>query len=289
MNNPTPVSTSSKNEHGEVDAIQIILLIWKRKLWIFSATVLAAIAGVIYAMLSPPVYVSEATISLRETGKTSDASRIFSQLGGMGGMVASQLGIGNTSLNKIEIILKSYDLTETVVTKNNLMPVLFPDSAKAPTLRGAVEMLRRSLISVVLDPKVSVIRISVKYKDPEMAKRLADYYLIALNDRIRSNVIRDAEVNREFLEKQLTNTFDPILREKLQNMIGMEIEQSMMVSSQAFEIMEKPMLPLQKAKPKKKIIVVLSILAGFFLSILWIFADNLLAKFKSALAGVEVR
>lgn len=261
-------STAERGRSGEVDALRLILGLWRRKSWIILCTTVVSLAGLLYAMLSPPVYLSQATIGLKEAGKGNDASRIFSQFGGMGGMMAAQLGLGSTNLAKVDILLQGHELAEDVITRNGLLPVLFPDSAERPPLRRAVEILRRKILRVEPNAKSSVILVGCEFRDPALAKRLVEHYLDALNDRIRGDVIRDAEVNREYLGRQLANTLDPVLREKIQSMIGMEIEKSMLVSTQAFEILEKPVEPLLRLKPKKKVILVMSFLLGFALSVL---------------------
>ena len=296
MDNPVESGPKRRYLEGEeIDFSRLYFQLWRFRLFILLGTLVATLLGLAYGMLATPVYRSQATIALKEAGKGNDASRIISQFGGMGGMVASQLGLGNTSLNKVGVILKGYELAEAVVSGNNLMPVLFAeqwnpkvgawvakDSSQAPTLRQGAEIMRRGILSVVLDVKTNMIFVGANFSDPVIAKQFVDYYLAALNAKIRSDVIRDAEENREYLERQLNITMDPILREKIQNMIGMEIEKSMLVSSQAFEILEKPMAPLERAKPKKKIILILSFLIGAFASITAVLAWSGMAGLRGA-------
>lgn len=275
-----------------VEVASLLASVWKHRKWVAGCTIVLTALGVLRAMTARPVYTSQAIIALKESAKGGDASRFFSQFGGMGGVVASQLGLGNTNLDKIEILLKSHELSETVISEHNLMPLLFPmkwdaeknawkgNSSKIPTLRDGVRRLRQDCLSVSLDGKKGVIKVGANFRDPVMAKKLVDYYLIALNNRIRQNVIRDAETNRDYLEKQVASTLDPILREKIHTMIGFEIEKAMLVSSQAFEILERPVVSIERARPKKKQIVVLSFLAGLFLSFLAIFTGNVIRVLK---------
>jgi hypothetical protein len=76
-----------------------------------------------------------------------------------GGLVATQLGFGNTNLDKIEIILKGHELAESVIVKNDLMPILFPQQwdktkrawkskniSEIPTLRDGVIRMREEIL-----------------------------------------------------------------------------------------------------------------------------------------------
>ena len=69
-------------------------------------------------------------------------------------------------------------------------------------------------------------------------------------------------MNREYLQRQLTVTQDPAVAEKIQSMMAFEIEKSMLVNYQAFEVFAKPVVPYQRTKPKRKFLVILSFMLG---------------------------
>jgi len=104
----------------EIDLIQIILTLWNYRKWIAIGTGGITFIGLLYAFLASPVYYAEAIIAPKETQKNRGTSSLFSQFGGFGGLVASQLGLGNTNLDKIEIIAKGRELAKTVIEQNNL-------------------------------------------------------------------------------------------------------------------------------------------------------------------------
>jgi hypothetical protein len=60
-----------------------------------------------------------------------------------------------------------------------------------------------------------------------------DYY-------IKRDVQNDAKNNVDYLESQLFTVADPLLREKIQGMIASEIEKAMVVSREAFKVIDKP-------------------------------------------------
>jgi LPS O-antigen subunit length determinant protein (WzzB/FepE family) len=93
-----------------------------------------------------------------------------------------------------------------------------------------------------------------------------DAFLEELNRKIRDEVYKDAEINRAFLEAQIVATHDPLIREKIQHMIAVEIEKAMLVGSKSFDVLEKPVVPLYRLRPKRKKIMVLSVILGFFLA-----------------------
>lgn len=296
------LASMAELEEEGLDLARALVAIWARKFWVLGCTALFTVMGILYAVVTPEVYNAQAIIALKESGKNVDPSRIFSQFGGLGGMVASQLGMGNASLEKIEIILKGHELAEAVIRTNNLMPALFPHQAsfdsldaagtasgKKPTIRTGIGILRKRILGVSLDPKRKTITIGASFRNPAMAKNLVDWYLDELNNRMRNDVVEEAEINRAYLEKQLSLTSDPVLMEKIHSMIAMEIEKFMLVSSKAFEVLEKPIVPIKPSKPRRLRIVVIAMILGIFTSIAGIFLSGTLGSLRGTMMDASQR
>ncbi len=268
------------NQQEEIDLLEIISNLWQHRKQIIFGTAVFSLIGILYAMLATPVYHSEALITPKESQKSGGAASLLTQFGGAGGLVASQFGIGNTSLNRIEIIVKGRELAENVINNNNLMPYLFPemwdtskkewkvkDTAAIPKLRSGIELLRGKHLVVLVNSKNNTITLGINFPNATLAEKINNYYLVALNNKVREDVVRDAESNRVFLEASAKSTSDPLILEKIQNLAAVEIERMMLVNSQSFDILEKPVLPLSPVKPKRKLIIIISIFAGLFVSI----------------------
>jgi LPS O-antigen subunit length determinant protein (WzzB/FepE family) len=100
---------------------------------------------------------------------------------------------------------------------------------------------------------------------------------------MRNDVVVDAENNRQYLESQLNNTFDPVLKEKIHGMIAMEIEKFMLVNSRAFDVLESAVVPIKRAKPRRVRIVLISVIFGLFGSMAGVFLFQALRDFKNAI------
>ena len=170
---------------------------------------LSGVAAIICSLLLTNIYRSEATIDLRDE---QNGPSPLGSIGGLGGMVASQLGIGGGgSLEKIEAVLKSRDLSVRVIDKYNMMPMLFSDiwdanqkiwlSEKPPTMQDGLAKIK-SLLSVKAYIKKSLITVGVELENPETAKKMVDYYLTELSTTLREEVIRDAVENMRFFREQ---------------------------------------------------------------------------------------
>lgn len=269
---------------GEIAVAKLIRMFFRHKKFIIAWTFIVALSGAVYAMLAAPIYNSAATIALRESEKNSDASRLLSQIGGVGGMAVSQLGLGGHSMDRVEIVMNGYELSEALVVKHDLLPVLYPKlwdkkkkawkvkkASQTPTVRGGADLFRKKLLGVSLDAKKRVFRVSVNTYDSTLAKRLVDLYLTELNTRLRDEVIDDAETNREYLERQLAATLDPLLKEKIIGMIGFELERGMLVDSHTFAVLERALVPVKRSSPRRFRILALAIIMGLVSSAFLVF------------------
>jgi uncharacterized protein involved in exopolysaccharide biosynthesis len=284
-------ASSPKRKEDEIDLVSVFANLWDHRKYILAGTALTALLGLVYALIATPVYNSQAILGLKER-EGSDGGRL-SQLGGVGGLFASQLG-GGTSLDRLEVILRSRELASEVITENDLLPALYPkawdwqrgewkEKKTAPTVRNAAERLKGDMLRVTSDIKKGLITVSIDAADPVLAKRLVDYYLTGLNARVRSYAMANAEANRLYLEKQMARTVDPVLQEKISDLISYEIEKSMLASSTAFDVLEKPVVPLLRKSPKRKQILILSVLIGLVLSSAGVFAWRGVQGIRAAL------
>ena len=218
-------------------------------------------------------------------------------LGGLGGILANEFGLGGGGeADKIEVLLKSRQLAQLVVEKHNLMPLLFEDKwdqqkkawkeNPAPTLQDAYRLLSKSLLKVARDRKTDVITVSVEHKNPEFARSVVDYYLTELSEGLRAKVLKDAQENMRFLTEQLERTTDPLLREKIYNMLAKEIEKDTFARAQnyfGFYVLDPPIAPdlNKQVKPKRSMICILSVVVAFFVAVFLAFFLDYLNRLKT--------
>jgi hypothetical protein len=99
-----------------------------------------------------------------------------------------------------------------------------------------------------------------------------------LNQYIREDIQHSAGANVKYLDSRLINVADPLLREKVQSLIASEIEKMMVVSKEAFQVVD-PVATGRSFKHKKLYPIALGF-GLFMLSVLWV-------VFAHAFAGAE--
>lgn len=281
---------------SEIDFFALASILWRRKRWIAAGTAVIAALAAAFAWTREDVYASEAVIAPKE-GPTG-SSQASSLLGGVGGLsaMALQLGMGNANLDRLEIILKSRELALSVIENNDLLPALYPEQwdvgrkawiqGAIPDMKRAAEALRSSL-EVRAEPKRKLMRVVVYFRDSTLAASIATAYLEALKARIQEDTRQDAEGNRLYLEGQLAQAQDPLLRSGIQNLIAMEIEKSMIGSTRAFDILERPAVPRIRVRPNRKKILLAAIVAGIAISSAATLAHHVATERRRLGAGGE--
>jgi uncharacterized protein involved in exopolysaccharide biosynthesis len=280
------------DDEDEINLLDLFIVLLKHKVMIFSIVVLAGIAAVVISLLMPDVYRSEATIAPTTQEKGGGA---LSALGGFGAMIASEVGIGATgSLEQFDVVLKSRELTNSIVRKYDLMPFLFEKSwdaenkkwkekVKPPKFEDANKAIQ-AMLSVKPDKKQNVMRISFESEDPRMAQTILNYYIVGLSEFLRRQTLEDAAAQQVHLSQQLTKTTDPLLKNRLYELIAKQIEKETLAKIQryySFIVIDPSFVPERKFKPKRAQICMISIVVAFFIAIFLAFFMEYVKNLKT--------
>ena len=114
--------------------------------------------------------------------------------------------------------------------------------------------------------KNKTMTIKIEHEDSLTSYKLLTAYLEYLDAFIREDVQRDAKENRDYLENQLIGVTDPLLRTKIQELIAKEVEKMMVVSKEAFKIID-PVYTYKSFK-EKKLFPLIFAFGLFFLTVL---------------------
>jgi uncharacterized protein involved in exopolysaccharide biosynthesis len=307
-------------EEDEINLLDLFIVLLKHKVMILSVVFLAGIAALVISLQMPNVYRSEATIAPTTQEKSGGG---LAALGGFGAMIAAEVGIGATgSLDQFDVVLKSRDLTNTIIREHNLLPVIFDESwdaktgdwkvgeppsslqkasaailgmlrptpdekkkdvSKSPTLQDAYNAIQ-AMISLKPDKKQNVMRLSFESKDPEMARTILNYYIVGLSEFLRRQTLEDAAAQQVHLSQQLSKMTDPLLKNRLYELIAKQIEKETLAKIQryySFNVIDPAFVPEKKFKPKRAQICMISVVVAFFVAIFLAFFLEYLKNLKT--------
>lgn len=195
MDSQDKLSIDPMLEEQEINLLDLLQVVVKRKMLIIKLCVAAGILSIAYSLTLPNIYSATAKVlpPQKETGG-GGLSAILGQMGGLAGM-AGISGIGGSGELFLSI-LKSRSVADGVIEKLDLktyFKVKNPDAARA-VLTGAV----KSQLG-----KDGIITVTAESKDPKQAAALANAMVDELGKRTVQLNLTKVGVERSFLEKRI--------------------------------------------------------------------------------------
>lgn len=283
-------SLQEEYSEEEINLLDYLRVIWKRKILIVLVILITVLTAAINSLYVEDIYQATAVISPVSDEKSSGGLAMLSQqFGGLPGISLPS----STSTSEIMNLLKSNMMREKMIEKYNLLPVLFPEGwkkenakqgSKIPTMWDGLRRLN-AIIKINDSKKENTISVSAEFNNPEMTVKLVNYLLSTLTEHKSSEAKRAALTKRRYLEEQLRTTSDPLIRQKIYNLISQQVETAMMSEMKedfVFKVLDPPRVPDRRIKPQRRQIVVLSfavsLFIGIFLAFLFEYIKNLRAE-----------
>ncbi|MEW6161788.1 MAG: Wzz/FepE/Etk N-terminal domain-containing protein [Nitrospirota bacterium] len=191
----------------EINLLDYIVVLAKRKGLIVGITLGAAIITAIISLIMPPIYRAETKI-LPPQQSSSSMAQFMSQFGGAAGLAGGALGIpGIKTPNDLYIgLLKSRPVLDNIIDRFNLMG-LYKTESREGARRGIAGALKPKD-----DKKSGIITIWVEDKDPKRAAELANAFVEELGNLNNVLAVTEAARRRLFFEEQLKDVKESLIK-----------------------------------------------------------------------------
>jgi uncharacterized protein involved in exopolysaccharide biosynthesis len=126
-----------------------------------------------------------------------------------------------------------------------------------------------SLRHIDKDRKTQMVRVSVAWRDPNIAAEWANGLVEELNRHTRDRAIRESARSREFLEGELAKTNVVAMQTTLHRLVEGELKKAMVATVReeyAFRILDRALPPMQRTSPKRTQIVIASFALGWIIA-----------------------
>lgn len=307
-------------DEDEVDFLKILKVIWTGKKLIIWIVLICTFAVAVFSLFLTNIYTARAVLKPatqnQMPGKFSALALQYSGIASLAGIAAPT----QTSSSEIVSLLESNILKKEMIQNYQLRPILFPDNwdgekkawkkpafslssfinklrpsrpgaagqdAGMPDIQDGIRALKK-IITVDYDPKDDIITVSVDFRDPDIAAKIAGYCITTLNDHMSSEAKRIALVNKVYLEKQLQETTDSLMQQKIYSLIAEKIEIIMMAEVKegfAFKVLDPPMAPDMKSKPKRAAMVAVTFFVSLFVAACIVLIRERIRKTQSGATG----
>lgn len=274
----------------ELNLLDYWRVIWKRKIFIVAVVLITVLATAVHSLYIKDIYQATAIIAPVSDEKSSGGLAILSQqFGGLPGISLPS----SVSTSEIINLLKSNMIREKILEKYNLLPVLFPEGwnkenikqgSKIPTTWDGLRRLK-AIIAINNNIKENTISVSAEFNNPEMTAKLVNYLLTTLAEHMGSEAKRAALTKRRYLEEQLRSTSDPLIRQKIYNLISQQVETAMMSEMKedfVFKVLDPPRVPDRRIRPERRQRVLLSFAVSLFIGIFLAFFLEYIKNLRAA-------
>ncbi|MBI2413387.1 MAG: hypothetical protein HYV24_09275 [Deltaproteobacteria bacterium] len=309
-------ASAARNDGAIADYLRVV---WKRRTIVALFLVAGTLISAASTLFMTDIYRATAVITPvagKETGG-SEMSMVAQQIGGLSGITFP----ASRPSSEIISLLNSNILREKVIESHNLLPVLFSDrwdgermiwkdgqngglsaqikrffftrpaasiDAKdsGPTLWDGLRELD-GIVKISASAKDNTIAIYAEHRDPAFASRLIEILLSTLNQHMSGEARRVAQTNKRYLMEQLGASNDPLIRQKIYNLIAQQIEVYMMSEVKenfAFKVIDPPRTPDRRVRPGKTRFVeagaALALIGGIFAAFVLEFVSILRGRKK---------
>ena len=304
--------TNSKNEISLGD---LFFILWRNVYLIISITISFSIISIIYSLSLPNIYKSEALLMPNEVQSSMSAMPgQYSNMASLAGIslpsetsTKSQEAIArirsfeffsneflpNIALEDL-LAVKDWDISSNKLIYNDRLfdntnkkwvrKVEFPQD-KIPSAQEAYPAYLK-ILNLSQDNKTSFISVSLKHISPHVAKQWVDIIIEKIDTGMRNQDKAQAERSIEYLNSiALTTNYEEI-KKSLNSLQEEQMKRLMIIESNenyVFSVLDSPIAAELKSEPRRSLIVIVSSMLGFVLSVILI----LIAHYRKSLSWVR--
>ena len=299
MNN-VPTDQLNNNYDDEIDLRELFHVLWDKIFYIGAITSIFSLISIIYALMLPNIYQSQAVMMPMEANQ--GMSGMLGQYSGMASLAGISLPSESGSKAQEAIArIQSFEFFSNSflphIKLENLMAVkkwnqasntltydasafnsesgqwvrkVKPPTSTIPSSQQAYKQYQE-IMSVSEDKKTSFVTLSVEHKSPVIAQQwvkiMMDQIDQVMRDQDRQTALQSIAylnslaptVNYEEISKALAS----LQQEQMKRLMMVEANENYI-----FKVLDSPIVPEMKVKPKRSLIVILGTMLGMMLSVL---------------------
>lgn len=304
----------------EIDLRELIKTLWAGKWIIVVCALLLAGLTAIYAIMQPNVYKSEALLAPAASESKGGLSALAGQFGGLASLAGINLSSGGGDKTALALeVLKSRAFIQAFIKKHDLLAPLMaakgwdaknqewkydldrynpvtgewikqdPNAKQAEPTDWEAYKTFSEVLSVNQDKQTGFVRLSIMSYSPETAKQWVDWLVQDLNAHMRTRDIEEAQASTAYLEEQIQKTTVAAMQQVFYQLIEEQAKRIMLASvseEYVFKTVDPAVVPEEKAKPKRALMVAVAGIGGGFLGIMLVLVRGAMRRTEPDKASV---
>ena len=257
----------------EIDIAALWRLVWSSRYLLLLTSGLCGLVALYLALTATPIFRAEVVVAEVHDGGMGAAASLVNQLGGLASLAGVNLQ-GPGAEHEDQAVLQSRRLIEVFIKNQDLLPVLYRDAKKTPTLWMAVKQFRESVLTVREDKRTGLTTVAINWRDPVTAAQWANGIVALANELVRARALGDSSRNITYLNNQMALTNVVEVQRAMYSLIESETKALMFANARteyAFRVVDPAVPPEIKISPKRALMVVVGTLLGLVVGLATIF------------------
>ena len=309
MNN-TSTDQLNNNYDDEIDLRELFHVLWDKIFYIGAITSIFSLISIIYALMLPNIYQSQAVMMPMEANQ--GMSGMLGQYSGMASLAGISLPSESGSKAQEAIArIESFEFFSNSflphIKLENLMAVkkwnqasntlTYDESAfnsgsgqwvkKVSSLKSNIpssqEAYRKytAIMSVNEDKKTQFVTLSVEHESPFIAQQWVEIVRDQIDQLMRDQDRQTAKKSIEYLNTLAPTVNYEEIKQALSSLQQEQMKKLMMVEANdnyIFKVLDSPIVPELKVKPKRSLIVIWGTILGMVLSVLGVLVSHYIKK-----------
>lgn len=261
-----------------------------------SAALLGAIILAVISLQMRSLYHAETLIAPVHRDRLGGLSALGSQLGGLAALAGVDVGTSGGKEAEWFATLTSTGFARSFILSESLMPILFAErwdsrtsrwreDEKQPTLEGAVKVFTRNVRTIAQDRKTGLVTVSVEWYSPQLAALWANRMVDMVNERLRTEAIRNADLSIAYLNKELAKTNVVEMQQAIYRLIENQVNSAMLANVEheyAFRVIDPAVAPEIRVSPKRTVMTLVGGAVGLFVAVIFIFSRRALRAARTS-------
>jgi uncharacterized protein involved in exopolysaccharide biosynthesis len=255
---------------------------WKA---LMTAALLGAIIAAVISLQMRSLYRAETLVASVNRDRLGGLSALGNQFGGLAALAGVDIGTSGGREEEWFATLTSTGFARSFILSENLMPILFADrwdsktsrwrqDEKQPSLENAVKEFTRSVRTVTQDRKTGLVTVAVEWYSPQLAALWANRMVDMVNERLRTEAIRNADFSIAYLNKELAKTNVVEMQQGIYRLIEEQVNSAMLANVEheyAFRVIDPAVAPETRVSPKRFIMTLVGGAVGVFVGVMFVF------------------
>ena len=299
MNN-VPTDQLNNNYDDEIDLRELFHVLWDKIFYIGAITSIFSLISIIYALMLPNIYQSQAVMMPMEANQ--GMSGMLGQYSGMASLAGISLPsesgskaqeaiariqslefFSNSFLPHIKLenlmAVKKWNQASNTLTydasafnseSGQWVRKVKPPTSTIPSSQKAYKQYQ-AIMSVSEDKKTSFVTLSVEHQSPVIAQQWVEIMMDQIDQVMRDQDRQTALQSIAYLNSLAPTVNYEEISKALASLQQEQMKRLMMVEANEnyiFKVLDSPIVPEMKVKPKRSLIVILGTMLGMMLSVL---------------------